>query len=479
VAEAVGAGLLAASHHYRDLADADVILIATQTDKRGNAPDYEPLFEALTGIEAALAERPAGNVPLVIFESTLAPSSMSTVIRQHFANAGLKGGRDILLGHSPNRVMPGRLVERVATADKVVAGLHPDTAGLIQRLYGHIVTQGKLHPANCMTAEVVKTVENAYRDVRIAFAAEVARYCDGRDIDFFALRDRVNGRLAQEDGASQSCNAVPSGGLLVPTVGVGGHCLPKDGILLWWRALEARVDSSASLILGPLNGRSVALLGTAYRFNSADTRNSPTLVLARLLLNIGARVTLHDPYVYPNDQTLRRHGLAELFTRDLAAAVQPAEFLIFCTAHRAYLEELPALLKATRRAMGAVDACNLYRGADFPTGALGYTGIGRGSLLPSQPLVDEVYAAFRALEVGLANEVHALLDFLNGRYAADECDRVHFAEVQRIAAISVTGRRIVDVGPSTGVPAESGFASRLATLAAQPGPTMAQTPRWV
>ncbi len=496
VTETVGAGLLSASHHYHDLADADVILIATQTDKRGNAPDYEPLFEALTGIERALADRPDGNVPLIIFESTLAPSSMATVVREHFASAGLREGEQVLLGNSPNRVMPGRLVERVAASDKVVAGLHPDTPAMIQRLYTSIVTQGTLHPTNSMTAEVVKTLENAYRDVRIAFAAEVARWCDARDVDFFAVRDRVNARLAQEDGASDDPNAVPSGGLLVPTVGVGGHCLPKDGILLWWRALEARVDSAASLILaaraindespaatlalaearfGPLNGRAVALLGTAYRFNSEDTRNSPTLTLARLLLNIGARVTLHDPYVYPNDQNLRRYGLAELFTRDLASAVQPAEILIFCTAHRAYLEERTALFKAARRATGVFDACNLYRASDFTGGRLGYAGIGRGGQAPEAALVEEVFTGFRAMEVGLANEVKALIDFLNARYAGDAFNRVRFEDVQDIAGTCVTGCRIVDAGPLPVAASGDGFVSRLALLAAQGGLLQPQT----
>ncbi len=100
-----------------------------------------------------------------------------------------------------------------------------------------------------MTAEVVKTLENAYRDVRIAYAAEVVRYCDAQDIDFFALRDAVNTLAKQQDTASSDPQAVPSGGLLVPMLGVGGHCLPKDGVLLWWRALEAGEDNSRSLIL--------------------------------------------------------------------------------------------------------------------------------------------------------------------------------------------------------------------------------------
>jgi UDP-N-acetyl-D-mannosaminuronate dehydrogenase len=83
------------------------------------------------------------------------------VVRPFFAERGLEEGRDILLGNSPNRVMPGRLVERVAAADKLVAGLHPATPQLIKRLYSRIVTGGELHATNSLTAEIVKTLENA------------------------------------------------------------------------------------------------------------------------------------------------------------------------------------------------------------------------------------------------------------------------------------------------------------------------------
>lgn len=486
VAETVEAGLLNASHEYAAARDADVILVCTQTDKRGLAPDYGPLFEALEGLAVELKQRPAGNVPVVVFESTLAPSTMTTLIRELFARHGLVEGQDVLLGNSPNRVMPGRLVERVSTSDKLVAGLHPDTPGLIRKLYARIVTRGTLHPTNSMTAEVVKTLENAYRDVRIAFAAEVVRHCDAAGIDFYALRDQVNQRLHQDDQASADPNAVPSGGLLVPTVGVGGHCLPKDGILLWWRALEAQRDTSHSLILdarrindqspaatldlaerafGALNGRAVALLGAAYRFNSEDTRNSPTLVLARLLLDRGARVTIHDPYVYPTDQNLQRTGLADVFTRDLEAAVAPAEVLIMCTAHRVYLEQREAMLAAAKHARGVVDACNLWHAGDVTRRGLGYAGIGRGTAAPDPALVADVLAGFRAVETGVANEVNALVEFLNATYAADDFNRVRFSEVQRIAGTCVTGCAIVAPGTAAPPSGASGFRSDLVARA--------------
>jgi UDP-N-acetyl-D-mannosaminuronic acid dehydrogenase len=486
VAESVQAGLLSATSDHAKVADADVILVCVQTDKDGLKPDYGPLFDALTRVAQALQNKPEGNVPIIVFESTLAPSSMTTVIRDHFKRYKLIEGRDILLGNSPNRVMPGRLVERVAASDKLVAGLHPATPELIRRLYARIVTGGTCYPTNSMTAEVVKTLENAYRDVRIAYSAEVARYCDAHDLDFYAVRDQVNDRVAQADAASADPNAVPSGALLVPTVGVGGHCLPKDGILLWWRRVESGADTSGSLIFasraindaspaetirlaervtGPLAGRRVALLGTAYRFNSEDTRNSPTLPLARLLINAGCAVRLHDPYVKADDQNLQKAALTDCFTRDLATAVGDADVLIMCTGHRDYSDAgRDALFRAATRATAVIDGCNLYHRDEIPP-ALQYAGIGRGRQAPPPALVDYVTRGFRAVERGVAREVDALATFLNGSYAAnDPFNQVRFDEVRRLAATCVTGCAIPPVSTGEVVGTYEGWSPRLTAL---------------
>ena len=483
--ESVAAGLLAAAHDYEALSDADLILVSVQTDKKGSEPDYGPLFEALTGIAVALKRKPSGNVPLIVFESTLAPSSMATVIRDHFARYGLVEGRDILLGNSPNRVMPGRLVERVADSDKIIAGLHPETPGLIRRIYSRIVTRGQLHATNSMTAEVVKTLENAYRDVRIAYAAEVVRYCDERDLDFYGLRDQVNARARQTDRASSDGQAVPTGGLLVPMLGVGGHCLPKDGILLWWRALEAGEDTSSSLILearkindespaatlalaerafGSLRERRVALLGAAYRGNSEDTRNSPTLYFARLLRDRGIAFTIHDPYVYPEDQNLRRFELTANFTRELPVALDGAEIVALCTPHRVYAEGWEEIRRQSQVLGAVLDACHLLPATTRFDG-LRHAGIGRGRHKPSSALIDAVFAGFQAVEIGVANEVQALVQFLNSRYADTEFNRVRFEDVQRIAGTCPTGCAIVNPAPVPTVPLVDGFQSRLVAVA--------------
>jgi len=487
VGECVKEGILSASHDYEAAADADMILVCIQTDKKGFAPDYGPMFEGLEGLALALKKKPAGNIPVVVFESTLAPSSMATVMKDHFAKHGLVEGKDILLGNSPNRVMPGRLVERVAAADKLAAGLHPLTPKLIHKIYSRIVTKGIIHQTNSMTAEVVKTLENAYRDVRIAFAAEIVRYCDQQDIDFYAVRDAVNQRLAQSDAASNDATAVPSGGVLVPTVGVGGHCLPKDGILLWWRKIESGADTSKALILesrkindaspaettrlaerhfGKIDGKRVALLGTAYRFDSEDTRNSPTLSLAQLLLGKGCKITIHDPYVKGDDQNLARCELTSYFTNDLAKAVGDAEILYFCTGHGVYKNGLKDILRQAPQATGVVDGANLYHHADFAGGKVGYTGIGRGRKPAPAGFVEFVEASFRAMERGTANEVQGVLDFLNGRYASSEFNKVQLDTVRKLGATCVTGCEIAATGKVAAAPAFNGFTTHLAACAA-------------
>jgi len=487
VAESVAAGVLGATHDVGAVADADVILVCVQTDKKGFGPDYGPLMASLEGVAAALKRKPAGNVPLIVFESTLAPSSMSTIIKAHFAKRGLVEGRDILLGNSPNRVMPGRLVERVAASDKIVAGLHPLTPRLIKRLYSRIVTGGTLLETNSMTGEVVKTLENAYRDVRVAYSAEIVRFCDEHDLDFYKVRDAVNGLLEQRDEASSDPNAVPSGGLLVPTVGVGGHCLPKDGILLWWRAIESGRDTSRSLILasrgindaspaatialaerhfGPLAGEPVAVMGAAYRFNSEDTRNSPSLVLARLLIERGCTVTIHDPFVKPDDQNLLKFGLESRFASDLAAAVSGARYLFFCTAHRGYADGRAKVLSLAPRLRAVVDGCNLYRREDFAGGQIGYAGIGRGVRPAPEGFVEFVVAGFRTVERGVANELLGLLEFLNTNFAGEAFNRVDLADVRRIAGTCVTGCDIAVPGVVEVAPAWQGFTPRLVAVAA-------------
>ncbi|MEP6691279.1 MAG: nucleotide sugar dehydrogenase [Gemmatimonadaceae bacterium] len=502
IAGAVAMTRLRASSDYGEVRDADFILVCVQTDRTGFAPDYGPLCDALTGVACALTARARGDAsasgaddrrPVIVIESTLAPSSMASTVRALFASHGLVDGRDIALVNSPNRVMPGRLVDRVRNSDKVMGALHAESRDMAARVYGEIVTSGTLHLTNSMTAECVKTLENAYRDVRIAYAAEVARYCDARDVDFYAVRDAVNARAEQVDEASGRPDVIPSGGMLIPTLGVGGHCLPKDGVLLWWRALADGLDATRSLILearrindespayvigmlertlGSVSGHTVALLGTAYRVDSNDTRNAPTLSLARALISRGGDVRLHDPFVERTDQNVEKSGCAPRFTRDLPAALRGADAMVLCVGHGEYVganASWRTLLPATAVVIDACNGCD--RGEAARWGGR-YAGIGRGVRAPDASLIETAYDGLRAIDRGVSNELETLVHHLNAHYADDEFNRVDAGEIRRLARTCVTGCAIGEPGPVGRVPATGGFTSRLVdrAVAASDGP---------
>ncbi|MFI5185148.1 MAG: nucleotide sugar dehydrogenase [Chitinophagales bacterium] len=479
--ESVKAGVLSASSDFSVLSDADVILVSVQTDKKSFEPDYGPMFGALEKLGEALKNKPASKTPLVIFESTLAPTTMDTLFREHFKKYGLEEGKDILLGNSPNRVMPGRLVERIRESDKLAGGLHPETPKLISKLYKHIVTNGEIFQTNSLTAEIVKTLENAYRDVRIAFSTEIVRYCDENNIDFYSVREKVNKMLSQSDAATKDPNAVPSGGILIPMLGVGGHCLPKDGILLWWRNIQTGIDTSNSLILasrlindespahtflqaekelGNLRDKKIALLGVAYRFNSEDTRNSPTLTVANYLRDKGVKYIMHDPYVKSDDQNLLKYNQQNNFTRDIKKALESSNYIFMCSAHKEYIDNFDKIVSGPNL-KGVIDACNIYNRKQFANKSIKYTGIGRGTQEPSGDFVDFVYHSFQAMERGLAIELLNLINFYNKNYAYDEYNKVKFADVQRLAKTCSTGCEIADTGKIETVPVYNGFSSSL------------------
>jgi UDP-N-acetyl-D-mannosaminuronic acid dehydrogenase len=482
VAQGAGSGRLRATTQFADIRDADVVLVCVQTERKGLAPDYAHLIDALHGVANAMAQRTSGSIPLVVIESTLAPTTMETVVRPLFAEHGLEEGRDVRLAHSPSRLTRGGVVARIAATDKVIGSLSPDTALQVAAIYERIVTRGALHCTNAATAEVVKTLENASRDVRLAYAAEVARYCDAQDIDFFAVRRRVNARLAQERGTS----VAPCGGLLVPTVGVGGHSLPKDGVYLWWRALESGAVPAHSLILearrindespaqvlslierfsGSVVKRSIALLGVAYRADSDDARNSPTLALAERLIARGARVSLHDPHVSAADPNLLRNGMTSLFHRDLADALATAEVVVVCVAHQQYLRGGERWLPHAQRLRSVIDACNAYRAAEIATGSVRYAGVGRGIRKPSGPLIESVVDGLHTVMRGVANETAMLVRQLNERLGTDDSSRVDFEAVRRLAACCVSQCDVVDLDAVAPVPTVDGFRSRLVACA--------------
>jgi UDP-N-acetyl-D-mannosaminuronic acid dehydrogenase len=337
---------LRASTSHKDLAKADIVLICVDTPVEA---DHKPRFGALKSACQSLGAVLKKGA-LVIVESTVAPGTIDTIVRPalELATGGIAGER-FHLGHCPERVMPGKLLRNMRTMNRVCGGSSPEVADAMVALYSTYV-EGDLDPTDCLTAELVKTAENAYRDVSIAFANQLAVICEVVGGDVWRVRELVN--------------KVPGRYVLLPGGGVGGHCIPKDSWLLatpLGAAAEESLLGIARLVndsmpahVADLVGElaepksKVAVLGYAYLENSDDTRNSPSAALKALLEERGYEVSVHDPFVHQ-------------YAGDVMQALRGADCAVVMVAHSAYRElDLGLAAEEMRRAQ-MVDARALFK----------------------------------------------------------------------------------------------------------------------
>ncbi len=369
LAEVVQAGRLRATTDYARLQDQDVVLICVETPvDEERKPRYEALRSALRSLGPVMKEG-----ALVIVESTIAPRTMQDVVLPLLEEtSGKRCNEGFYLGHCPERVRPGRLLRNLREMSRVVGGVTPETAETMAALYRQVV-RADLDLTDCLTAELVKTVENAYRDVQIAFANEVALICEAVGGDVWKVRELVN--------------KVPERQMHLPGSGVGGHCIPKDPWLLAYAAREktplrlipaARaVNDSMPLhvaeLLGdalaeaglPLAGARVAVLGYAYLEESDDARNSPSEVLINCLRAFGAEVVVHDPWV------------AE-YQGDLWERVRGCDAVVVMVGHRAYRELDLEKLGAALAHKVLVDGRGLFADRSLSSSGWIYRCVGRG-----------------------------------------------------------------------------------------------------
>ncbi len=298
----VAKGYLQATTSYDDIKDSDVILVAVETP----VDDHNiPQYSALRAVISALGPVMKDNV-LVIIESTIAPGTMSELVLPLLElHSGKNINREFFLGNCPERVMPGMLIQNLKNVSRVVGGYTPETAEIMIELYKNVV-QADLDPADCITAELVKTVENSYRDVQIAFANEVALICEAVGGDVWKVRELVN--------------KSPMRQMHFPGSGVGGHCIPKDPWLLAYSVKDKNIplrlipasraindsmplhilellEKGMSALGCKLSNSRVLILGYSYLEDSDDTRNSPSRILIDRLRELGSEVIVHDPYI--------------------------------------------------------------------------------------------------------------------------------------------------------------------------------------
>jgi UDP-N-acetyl-D-mannosaminuronic acid dehydrogenase len=298
---------------------------------------------------------------------------MAGVVRpilEQVSRARIEG--EFFLGACPERVMPGRLLHNLRHMSRVCGGDSEETAQVMATLYRHIVA-ADLDPADMLTVELVKTTENAYRDVQIAFANEVALICEATGGDVWRVRELVN--------------KAPNRQMHLPGAGVGGHCIPKDPWLLAFSAegkaplrlipaARAVNDSMprhvAELTLNALaaHGRvghdvRVAVMGYAYLENSDDTRNSPSQTLVATLRAQGVDVAIHDPW-------------AEDFRQEITAVTGGRDALVFMVAHQAYRDLDLRELRRELRTPILIDGRGIFLRDQAKAAGFDYFCIGQG-----------------------------------------------------------------------------------------------------
>jgi nucleotide sugar dehydrogenase len=364
-------GLNAGRSHVDDLTDADVAAMVdggfrAVTSVPGAAaavgedgPDTivicvpTPLSESdgpdLTAVKAATesAARLLRAETTVILESTTYPGTTDEIVRPMLEKAtGLTAGIDFSLAFSPERIDPGNGVYGVRNTPKVVGGITPACTEAAARFYDR-VCDTVVRARTAREAEMAKLLENTYRHVNIALVNEMAIFCHELGVD---LWDAIRCAATKPFGFQA----------FYPGPGVGGHCIPIDPNYLSYKVrtelsypfrfvelaqeINSRmpgyvVDRAAEILNSdakPLNGARVLLLGVTYKKDIADQRESPARPIARKLLQRGAILSYHDPYVDSWAVDGKQVSRAE-------SPTQESDLTILLQAHSSYdLEDIAA-----------------------------------------------------------------------------------------------------------------------------------------
>ena len=273
--------------------EADAFIIAVPTPFYGDKlADLSFVKAAAQAIVPVLRK---GN--LVVLESTSPPLTTRDIVAPILESSGLKAGIDFHLAYSPERVLPGQILRELIENTRIIGGFDSASAEAGQDLYS-IFVKGDILLTDATTAEMVKLMENTYRDVNIAIANEFSRLADRFKIDVWE--------------AISLANRHPRVRILNPGPGVGGHCISVDP----WFLVEAAPDLTPLIhtarkvndsqpefvlkwienSLGSLKGKKITALGLAYKPDVDDLRESPAVEVAHLLVKAGVDITVFEPY---------------------------------------------------------------------------------------------------------------------------------------------------------------------------------------
>ncbi|MFE7772951.1 nucleotide sugar dehydrogenase [Streptomyces sp. NPDC057445] len=293
------------STEYADAADFDVCVITVPTPLKDGAPDLSFVKDAAHAVASHIRQGAT-----VILESTTYPCTTEQVVCPILESvSGLRAGKDFYLGYSPERIDPGNPKWRLENTPKVVSGMNDVSLRHVEQFYDDVVER-TVPVSSPRTAELTKLLENTFRHVNIALVNELAMFCKPLGIDIWEVIDAAATK--------------PFGFMrFLPGPGVGGHCLPIDPSYLSWQVKQMlrhdfrfvalandinshmpehvvlRVARGLNARRKPVNGSQILVLGLAYKKNTGDIRESPSVAVALGLRKLGAHVLAVEPHVDP------------------------------------------------------------------------------------------------------------------------------------------------------------------------------------
>ncbi|WP_294060894.1 nucleotide sugar dehydrogenase [Sphingomonas sp.] len=311
---------------------ADIYIVTVPTPVReDNEPDLRPIVSASNTVGRIIdPERPA----IVVYESTVYPGVTEDVCGPILESHGLVRGTNFWLGYSPERINPGDREHTVDRIVKVVAGETPEVADALSAIYSAVTSAGVFRAASIKVAEAAKVIENAQRDINIAFMNEITRIFAKLDLSVWDVLEAAQTKwnfLRFQPGL------------------VGGHCIGVDPFYLSHVAqalghqphviLAGRNinDGMSGWIVEQLaerhagSARRALVMGMTFKENVPDIRNSKVIGVVEGLRSKGFDVTVHDPLAYPEE--VRHEYQLEL---DADALDRTYDLVVCAVAHDAY-----------------------------------------------------------------------------------------------------------------------------------------------
>ncbi|HZT34281.1 MAG TPA: nucleotide sugar dehydrogenase, partial [Nitrososphaera sp.] len=297
--------------------------------------------------ELAAVKQVASNIAkglkrgdIVSLNPSVPPGTSEDVILPILENdSGLKVERDFFMLYNPERIYEGRAIEDIEERyPAVIAGAGPKSLEIGEALYSLIFKKGVIKITSMRTAETEKLLEGVYRDVNIALANEMAKFCEKVGVNFWEAREAANSQ--------------PFSHIHKPGAGVGGACIPVYPHFVLHTADANKIECNitrlgrnvndsmpvycvdqAAKMLGGIQGAKIAILGLAFRGGVSDTRLSPSYIVIDELKKRGAgEIRVHDPLV-KSDPHLQE---GVFLTQDLEKAVDGADLAILVSDHPEY-----------------------------------------------------------------------------------------------------------------------------------------------